>query len=291
MVELLIILLSVFIGLGTYYLCCAIVDIPTGKTSKMMLMAKRQGADKEKLLDVYLTKVAERFSFLVKLDSMKREKLKNTLQIAGIPISPECYVLKAFFTAFLTGLLAFPFFFILPLMGFLMLGLAVMIWFSSYYKAFDYVKKRKKLIETELPRFTISIQQSLTTDRDVLKLLISYRRIAGIHLAQELDITIADMKTGNYENALLRFQNRIGSNMLNDIIRGLIGTLRGDDQQMYFKMLSHDMRQIEQNNLMKEAQKRPKQMQKYSMMLLFCILIIYVVVLSVEVVGSLGSFF
>ena len=51
------------------------------------------------------------------------------------------------------------------------------------------------------------------------------------------------------------------------------------------------MRQIEQSNLKKEAAKRPKQMQKYSMMMLFCILLIYVVVLSVEVISSLGSFF
>lgn len=110
----------------------------------------------------------------------------------------------------------------------------------------------------------------------MLKLLVSYRRIAGPYLGAELDTTIADMRTGNYENALLHFQNRVGSTMLSDIVRGLIGTLRGDDQQMYFKMLSFDMRQIEQNNLKK---KRPKQMQKYSMMMLFCILLIYVVVL------------
>lgn len=32
-------------------------------------------------------------------------------------------------------------------------------------------------------------------------------------------------------------------------------------------------------------------MQKYSMMMLFCILLIYVVVLSIEVIGSLGAFF
>ena len=34
-----------------------------------------------------------------------------------------------------------------------------------------------------------------------------------------------------------------------------------------------------------------EQIQKYSMMMLFCILLIYVVVLSVEVISSLGSFF
>ena len=176
-------------------------------------------------------------------------------------------------------------------MGLLMPGLAVLMWFATYYKVFDIVKKRKKAIEAELARFAVSIQQSLATDRDVLKLLISYRRIAGPELGTELDTTIADMKTGNYEQALLRFQNRIGSTMLSDIVRGLIGTLRGDDQQMYFKMLAFDLRQVEQNNLKKEAAKRPKQMQKYSMLMLLCILLIYVVVLSVEVIQSLGSFF
>ena len=169
--------------------------------------------------------------------------------------------------------------------------LSVLVWFAMYQKAFDTVTKKKKLIERELPRFATSLQQSLTLDRDVLKMLVSYRRIAGPYLSQELDTTIADMRTGNYESALLRFQNRVGSNMLSDIIRGLIGTLRGDDQQMYFKMLVFDMRQVEQSMLRKEAQKRPKQMQKYSMLMLLCILLIYAVVLSVQVIESVGVLF
>ncbi len=292
MTGLLILIAAVFTGIGCYHLSCAFVDVPTAQTSRMMMLAKKQtGTINEKLFDVYLTKIAAKFSPLLKLDPIKRSRLALTLDIAGIPLTPECYTMKAFLTAFATGLLGIPFFMIMPLMGLLIMGLAVMVWFSTYYKAFDLVKKRRRLIEAELPRFAVSIQQGLATDRDVLKLLTSYRRIAGPHLGQELDTTVADMRTGNYENALLHFQNRVGSTMLSDIVRGLIGTLRGDDQQMYFKMLVFDMRQIEQNNLKKEAGKRPKQMQKYSMMMLFCILLIYVVVLSVEVVGSLGSFF
>lgn len=292
MTILLILLASVFTGVGIYHLSCAFVDVPTAGTSRMMMIAKKQtGSGSEKLFDVYLTRIADKLSPLLKLDPIKRNKLLLTLSIAGIPLTPESYTIKAFLTALITVLAGLPLFFIMPLMGFLVIGLAVLMWFSTYYKAFDLVKKRKKLIEAELPRFAVSIQQSLSTDRDVLKLLTSYRRIAGPHLGQELDTTIADMKTGNYENALLHLQNRVGSTMLSDIVRGLIGTLRGDDQQMYFKMLVFDMRQIEQNNLKKEAAKRPKQMQKYSMMMLFCILLIYVVVLSVEVISSLGSFF
>lgn len=292
MTGLLILSACVLTGTAFYHLSCAFVDVPTARTSRMMMLAKKQtGTGEENLFDVYLTKVADKFSFLLRLDPIRRNRLLSTLAIAGIPLTPECYTLKAFLTALLAGLAGIPLFLVMPLAGFLAIGLAVMMWFASYYKAFDLVKKRKKLIETELPRFAVSIQQGLATDRDVLKLLVSYRRIAGPHLGQELDTTVADMKTGNYENALLHFQNRVGSTMLSDIVRGLIGTLRGDDQQMYFKMLVFDMRQIEQNNLKKEAGKRPKQMQKYSMMMLFCILLIYVVVLSVEVIGSLGAFF
>ena len=56
-------------------------------------------------------------------------------------------------------------------------------------------------------------------------------------------------------------------------------------------MICFDMRQIEQNNFKKEAAKRPKKIQRYSMMMLICIMIIYLVVLCTEVMGSLGAFF
>ena len=288
----LVILASIFVGFGIYNLSCAFVDVPTAKTSRAMMLAKKQtGTGDEKLMEVYITKIAEKFSPILKMDPIKRSKLEAALHIAGMNLTPESYTMKALLMTLLTLLAGLFLLLLIPMAGFAVMGLSVLMWFSSYHQVFDIVKKRKKLIEAELPRFAVSIQQSLSTDRDVLKLLISYRRIAGPHLGQELDTTIADMKTGNYENALLRLQNRVGSTMLSDIVRGLIGTLRGDDQQMYFKMLVFDMRQIEQNNLKKEAAKRPKQMQKYSMMMLFCILLIYVVVLSVEVVSSLGGFF
>jgi CHASE3 domain sensor protein len=288
----LVILASIFVGFGIYNLSCAFVDVPTAKTSRAMMLAKKQtGTGDEKLIEVYITKIAEKLSPILKMDPIKRSKLKAALHIAGMNLTPESYTMKALLMTLLTLLAGLFLLLLIPMAGFAIMGLSVLMWFSSYHQVFDIVKKRKKLIEAELPRFAVSIQQSLSTDRDVLKLLISYRRIAGPHLGQELDTTIADMKTGNYENALLRLQNKVGSTMLSDIVRGLIGTLRGDDQQMYFKMLVFDMRQIEQNNLKKEAAKRPKQMQKYSMMMLFCILLIYVVVLSVEVVSSLGGFF
>lgn len=290
--TLLALLAIALFAFATYNLTCAIVDVPTSKTSRMMMLArKQQGVKPEQLLDVYITRIARLFERWLKMDKMKRNKLQSALTIAGIALTPEVYTLKAYVKAGLVALSALPMAFIMPLFVPVLIGLAVALWFSSYYAAFDFVKKRRKIIEAEIPRFALSIGQSLESDRDVLKILTSYRRVAGKDFGAELDQTIADMKTGNYENALLRFETRIGSPMLSDVTRGLIGVLRGDDQRMYFKMICFDMRQIEQANLKKEAAKRPKKIQRYSMLMLVCIMIIYLVVLCTEVLSSLGAFF
>ena len=282
----------IFLGIAAYNLSCAFVDIPTGRTSKMMMLArKQQSAKKEKLLDVYITKIAVLLAPFLRLDKLKRSRLQTALAIAGLELSPEVYTARAWVTAGAVGICAVPMAFLMPLLSPVLVGLAVALWFSTYYAAFDFVRKRRKLIEAEIPRFALTIGQNLENDRDVLKMLTSYRRVAGRDFAAELDQTIADMKTGNYENALLRFETRIGSPMLSDVVRGLIGVLRGDDQRMYFKMICFDMRQIEQNNLKKEAAKRPRKIQRYSMMMLICIMIIYLVVLCTEVINSLGVFF
>ena len=282
----------IFLGIAAYNLSCAFVDIPTGRTSKMMMLARRQqSSKKEKLLDVYITKIAVLLAPFLRLDKLKRNRLQAALAIAGLELTPEAYTARAWVTAAAVGLCAIPMAFLMPLLSPVLVGLAVALWFSTYYAAFDFVRKRRKLIEAEIPRFALSIGQILENDRDVLKMLTSYRRVAGRDFAAELDQTIADMKTGNYENALLRFETRIGSPMLSDVVRGLIGVLRGDDQRMYFKMICFDMRQIEQNSLKKEAAKRPRKIQRYSMMMLVCIMIIYLVVLCTEVINSLGVFF
>ncbi len=282
----------IFFAFAVYNLSTAFADIPTSRTSKMMMLAKKQrGTKNEQLLDVYLTKVAKLFAPYLRLDRLKRNKLQAALTIAGLELTPEVYTARAWVTAGAVGLCALPMALLMPLFVPVLIGTAVALWFSTYYAAFDFVKKRRKLIEAEIPRFALTIGQNLENDRDVLKILTSYRRVAGRDFAAELDQTIADMKTGNYENALIRFETRIGSPMLSDVVRGLVGVLRGDDQRMYFKMICFDMRQIEQNNLKKEAAKRPKKIQRYSMMMLICIMIIYLVVLCTEVLSSLGAFF
>lgn len=292
MVGLLVLAASVLLGFAAYHLSCAFVDVPTAKTSRTMMTTQKQtGLASQSLFDVYLTKASCFVARFITLDPVRKGKLTTALRITGSDLNPESYTAKAILTGLLTIFCSLFFFWFMPIGAVLIFISGIAGGFMKYQRVFDSVRKRKKIIDREMPRFALHITQSIQTDRDVLRLLLSYRRIAGEEFKTELDTTIADMKTENYENALLRLQNRVGSTLLAEVIRGLIGVLRGDDQSLYFKMLSFDMRQMEIAALKKEAEKRPKAMQKYSMLMLFCILLIYVVVLSVEVFSSVGSFF
>ena len=289
---LLIMLIASLVGVACYNFICAGADVPTGQTSKMMMLAgRRSGTRKENLSDVYIAKVADVFAKYISMDALKRSQLQNALDIAHVEMTPEQYVATAIARALLIILLTIPMWFISPLFFLFSVALGCLIGFMRYQEVLDFVKKRRKRIEREIPRFTSAVAQNLEIDRDILRMFIAYRRVADKEFGAELDQTIADMKTGNYENALLKMEKRINSPLMSDVIRGLIGVLRGDDQRVYFKMLTFDMRQLEQNNLKKEAMKRPQAMQKYCMFMMFCILLIYGVVLVTEVVANIGILF
>ena len=289
---LLIMLISALVGVACYNFICAGADVPTGQTSKMMMLAgRRSGTRKENLSDVYIAKVADVFAKYINMDALKRSQLQNALDIAHVEMTPEQYIATAIARALLIILLTIPMWFISPLFFLFSVALGCLIGFMRYQEVLDFVKKRRRMIEREIPRFTSAVAQNLEIDRDILRMFIAYRRVADKEFGAELDQTIADMKTGNYENALLKMEKRINSPLMSDVIRGLIGVLRGDDQRVYFKMLTFDMRQLEQNNLKKEAMKRPQAMQKYCMFMMFCILLIYGVVLVTEVVANIGILF
>ena len=285
-------LIAALVGVACYNFICAGADVPTGQTSKMMMLAgRRSGTRKENLSDVYIAKVADVFAKYINMDALKRSQLQNALDIAHVEMSPEQYVATAIARSLLIILLTIPMWFISPLFFLFSVALGCLIGFMRYQEVLDFVKKRRRMIEREIPRFTSAVAQNLEIDRDILRMFIAYRRVAEKEFGAELDQTIADMKTGNYENALLKMEKRINSPLMSDVIRGLIGVLRGDDQRVYFKMLTFDMRQLEQNNLKKEAMKRPQAMQKYCMFMMFCILLIYGVVLVTEVVANIGILF
>lgn len=130
-----------------------------------------------------------------------------------------------------------------------------------------------------------------THNRDVVYMLESYAPNAGPELKHELEITVADMKSGNYEGAITRLESRVGSSMMSDVCRGLIGILRGDDNRMYWASLALKFNDTARQQLRLQAQKVPRKVKRLSMCLLICFMLIYVVVILEQIMSSIGVLF
>ena len=110
-------------------------------------------------------------------------------------------------------------------------------------------------------------------------------------MQHELGITVADMKSGNYEAAITRLESRVGSSMMSDVCRGLIGIIRGDDNLMYWSGLSIKFADIQRQQLRLEAQKVPRKVKRLSMCLLVCFMLVYIVVILEQILTSVGVLF
>lgn len=278
-------------GLGAFFLLAGLLRLPTSASTKAVLTVTSRGKSQKGSINAILFDMAARLSPLVHLDSYKRKKLEAQLKSAEIKMSPETYIAAAWVKAGLIALLIIPALLIFPILAPVIVFLAVAVYFKEQKRADEIVQQRREEIEAELPRFVNTIEQELRASRDVLNILKSYQRNAGHAMKRELEITIADMASGNEENALTRMESRIGSTMLSDVVRGLISVKRGDNGIMYFQMLSMTFKQLELQKLKLEAMKQPGKMRKYSFMLLGCFLLMYLGVLGYVVLEAFGDLF
>ncbi|WFD10863.1 secretion protein F [Tepidibacter hydrothermalis] len=290
MIPILIIFASIF-TLGAYLIFADLLKLPTRKVTKAVLAINRREKKKSKNFEMFINELSMKLSKFSKLTDYNRRKISATLKSANIKLSPETFIARAWVKAGLTLLFIVPAFLIFPIIFPLILFLAVAVYFKEIRCADEAVRKRREDIEFELPRFVSTLTQELKASRNVLSILETYKQNAGKSFKNELEITVADMKSGSYESALTRLEARLGSSQLSDVVRGLIGVIRGDDGVVYFQMLSHDLKQLELQRLKTIAMKRPSKIRKYSFAMLFCFLLMYLSVMFVEIVKTLGKMF
>ena len=281
---------SIF-GVGLFLIIADYFRIPFFATSKANNnLAKRQ-EKKTSTIDIWLKDLAIWLLKRLRLNEYKRMQLQTDLQSAGINLSPEMHIANSIVKSMLIGVLAVPVFFIFPLLTPLVIALAVAMCFKASKGVADRIKEKRRRIEYELPRLVASIDKTLKHNRDVLYILDSYKENAGPELKHEIEITVADMRSGNYEAALTRLEARVGSSMLSDVTRGLIGVLRGDETEVYWSSLAVKFADYQRQLLKQQAQKVPSKVKRLSMCLLFCFMLIYVVVIGMEIMNSIGVLF
>ena len=287
----LLFLFGLFLALGLFFLAASILRLPTIGTAKAMLGNVKQEKKAAKTIETYLMTVAVRLAKYIRMDEYKRSRMHNVLKASGMNLTPEVYQAYAFVKAGAILLGVIPCVFLLPLLSPVVIILSLLTYFKESQKADERLKAKRDEIEGELPRLVATIEQELKNSRDVLSIVENYKKNAGEEFANELEILAADMRSSSYEAALTRFEARINFPMLSDVVRGLIGVLRGDDGAMYFQMLSHDFKQMELQRLKKEAQKIPPKIRVFSFLMLVCFIVTYLAIIVFEILKSMGSMF
>jgi len=284
-------IIGIIFGVGLFYILVDALKIPYYKTSKAVENLSKRQKVKKSSIDMWLSGFAELIAKRLRLNEFKRSQLESDLKTAQMDISPEMFTANAIVKSCIIGVWAVPVAFILPLLAPVILFLAVFLYRIEIKSVNKKIRVKRQKIEYELPRLVSNIEKTLSHNRDVLYMIESYAQNAGPEMKHELSITVADMKSGNYEDAIIRLESRVGSSMMSDVCRGLIGILRGDDNRMYWASLAMKFNDTARQQLRLQAQKVPRKVRRLSMCLLLCFMLIYVVVILEQIMGSIGVLF
>ncbi len=289
--KILLIMVFALTAAGLFFLMSGLLRLPTLKSEKALMHTGKQNKRLQKTLDTVLMDGAVKLSSYVRINAYKRSSLDHTLKAAGLSMTPEVYMSYAYLKTGFFFVLSVLALYVFPLSAILPVLLGIMTYYKETRRAGDMLREKKEQIEGELYRFASTITQELKNSRDVLSMLEHYKQNAGGVFRKELDIVCADMRSSSYEAALTRFEARMNSPQISDVVRGLVGVLRGDDGAVYFQMLSHDFKQAELQRLKAKAAKVPPKIRVFSFAMLICFLLTYFVIIGYEILRSVGTLF
>lgn len=280
-------IIALVIALGVFMITADTFHIPYLRTSMAMDRLARRQKEKTSQVDIWLKGLAVWIAGKLRLNEYRKAQLASDLRSAGIPLTPEMHIANSLVQSLLVGAGAIPFLFFMPFISAVLVGSAVFLYFYNARGVAEKIREKRRQIEFELPRFVAHIDKTLKHNRDVLAIIDSYKENAGDAMKSELEITAADMRSGNYEAALTRLESRVGSSMLSDTTRGLIGVLRGDDTDAYWSNLALKFSDYQRQLLKAEALKVPGKVRRLSMVLLYCFLAMYMVVIILQIADSM----
>ncbi|MBQ2469459.1 MAG: secretion protein F [Clostridia bacterium] len=285
------VLIGILTGIAAYFLLADVFKIPYVKTSRAVGNLAKKQQEKTSSLDVWLGNFA---SFLAKhmpMNEFRKQELAADLKTAQMDVTPEMYTANAIVKSLLVGVFAIPVYFIFPILCPVVLFLAFILYRMNIRSVSVRIGNKRAKIEADLPRLVATIEEKLKYQRSIKILLTDFARNARPELKHELEITVADIHSGNEEAAVTRLESRVGSPMMSDVCRGLVTLIHGDVAANYWENLVMKFEDINRQRLKAEAQKAPRKVKRLSMCLLFCFMLVYVVVIVAQIMNSVGVMF
>ena len=232
-------------------------------------------------------KQAIKLSNFIKIPDFIYKDLLYKIDLLNIETTPEIYVSNCIINSIFFLLLSIALFFIDTALGIL----AFIYFLIRIYNEFDKInkdlRKKRKAVEEEIPRFLSYVIQNYKTSKDILPALEIYEKNANLYFKKEIKITIADMISGSRIEALKRLDMRINSYEFSRILKAIISVLRGDESIDYIKILYREFQVKQIENLRRETILRPKRVEKYVIVLTILVIVMYMYIVIVKIAGEM----
>ena len=285
------IMIGILCGVACYFILADALHIPYIRTSKAVNNLAKLQKERTSSIDIWLGNFASFLSKHIPMNEFKKQELSSDLRTAQMDMTPELFTANAIVKALLIGVFAVPVYFLMPVLSPIILVLAFILYKMNVRSVSLRIRAKRAKIENDLPRLVSTIEKKLSYNRSIFDILKSFTKSACPELKHELEITIADIHSGNEESAITRLEARVGSPMMSDVCRGFVTLIHGDSAASYWSGLAMKFSDIQRQRLKIEAEKIPKKVKRLSMCLLGCFMLIYVVVIVSQIMTSVGVLF
>lgn len=276
---------------GIFAVVSQLLGLPPASTSRGIKIAThKEHSIMDFVNEYFILPFVRILSPLFKMAEFKEKRMSIQLARAGIPLTPREYVARSVLMAgaalIFSGLLL-----LLTMRNMLPIAciLSVVVYFHFNSEIKDKLKAKDKLIEAELPKFVRAIVQGLKTEKDVIKLLETYQTIAGGGLKYDIEVLIMDLKSGNFEDAMISFDKRVGNAYISRLTKALVSVNRGDNQDSTLNYLISDMGLLAKETMQRELNKRPGRVKMLVIPIVLVAVSTLFYVIGMHLFNSLGG--
>ncbi len=175
-------------------------------------------------------------------------------------------------------------------LSFLTLLLGVTDIFNSHFVSRHLSREREELLLRELPQLIQYIRHAYLTGGDLLSTLEKYRRICREPFLSEIEKLLMDMRTGNQQLALIRFNSRFDQPLLNALINGLSKMEQGGDQETFFELISKEVQNKLNSLTMEKLRARPRTIKLCSLGVICCFILLLAYPALMHILQSIKIF-
>lgn len=291
-------------AIGLYHLGLILLGTPTRKAERSFRAAiMRSQTMQQALYATFVQPLIAPVSKLIPMSYEKQIELVADLKQVGIRFSATEYYARGLIMAFYS----IPLIFIVPLLGLepaFMVATAlipVLVYMHLTTEHSDMIKDKRNKIRRLLPSFVRSILYSLADKEDsvadevvgranLVAIFSNYLRICPQVIYYDVALLITEMQSISVETGIRRFGERISIPTVTYLCDILIAISKGQPQSEALKVLAMDIDNQGREAMREELQKRPGEMRRATVALVFLAMGIVLYVLLADLVGSWGYF-